>query len=337
MERYNVAVVGATGVVGQKFLEVLEEYDFPIQELYLFASKRSAGTTRTFRGKEYTILELTKESFKTYPIDIALFSAGGGTSLTYAPLAAREGVTVIDNSSAWRMNADVPLIVPEVNADVLTVDDRLIANPNCSTIQSVVALYPIEALFHVERVHYTTYQAVSGSGSAGIVDLENGLEGKTHTNYPHPIASNVLPHIDVFLPNGYTKEEIKMVEETKKIMNNSELKVTATCVRVPVFNGHSVAMSVTCKEKINLDALRDVYAHAKGIVLLDIPEENKYPTPHIANGTDDTYIGRLRVDLDDPYTVHIFCSADNIRKGAASNTIQIAQVLIDRGYIQKKS
>lgn len=333
MKKYHVAVVGASGVVGQKFLEVLAEYQFPIEQLYLFASHRSAGKEVIYEGKKIVIEELTPEVFTQYPIQIALFSAGGGTSLEYAPIAAQAGAIVIDNSSAWRMEEHIPLIVPEVNAGVLTGREKIIANPNCSTIQSVVALKPVDDLFAIKSVNYTTYQAVSGSGVAGIRDLENGMKGEAHTNYPHPIAFNVLPHIDQFLDNGYTKEEVKMVNETKKIMGLEHAKITATCVRVPVWNGHSVAMSVTCEQPIDLDILRNAFKTAPGIVLADDVSQNEYPMPLFANGTDDTYVGRLRIDLDDPYTLHLFCAADNIRKGAASNTIQIAQYLIANNLV----
>lgn len=333
MKKYHVAVVGASGVVGQKFLEVLAEYDFPIEKLYLFASHRSAGKEVVYRGETIVIEELTPEVFTKYPIQIALFSAGGSTSLEFAPIAAAAGVTVIDNSSAWRMDEHVPLVVPEVNGHVLKGTDRIIANPNCSTIQSVVALNPVDELFGVKSVNYATYQAVSGSGLAGIRDLENGIKGAEPTNYPHPIAFNVLPHIDQFLDNGYTKEEVKMVNETKKIMDLHTAKITATCVRVPVWNGHSVSMSITCEKKIDLDLLRKTLQNAPGVVLADDVSRNEYPMPLLANGSDDTYVGRLRVDLDDPHTLHLFCAADNIRKGAASNTIQIAQYLIAQNLI----
>lgn len=333
MKKYHVAIIGASGVVGQKFLEVLAEYDFPIEKLYLFASHRSAGNEIVYRGETIIIEELTPEVFTKYPIQIALFSAGGTTSQQYAPIAAAAGAVVIDNSSAWRMEADIPLIVPEVNASRLTARDKIIANPNCSTIQAVVALKPVDVLFGIKAVNYATYQAVSGSGAAGLRDLENGINGQENTNYPHPIAFNVLPHIDQFLDNGYTKEEVKMINETKKIMHLPDAKITATCVRVPVWNGHSVAMSVTCEKPIDLMALRDAFKVADGVVLADDTEQNAYPMPLLANGTDVTFVGRLRVDLDDPCTLHMFCAADNIRKGAASNTIQIAQYLIQQNLI----
>lgn len=333
MKKYHVAIVGASGVVGQKFLEVLAEYQFPIEKLYLFASHRSAGKEVVYEGQTIIIEELTPEVFTKYPIQIALFSAGGETSQKYAPVAAQAGVVVIDNSSAWRMDENIPLVVPEVNANVLTGEEKIIANPNCSTIQSVVALKPVDDLFGIKAVNYATYQAVSGSGVAGIRDLESGIKGEEHTNYPHPIAFNVLPHIDQFLDNGYTKEEVKMVNETKKIMGLVNAKITATCVRVPVWNGHSVAMSITCEKPIDLHVLRDAFETAPGVVLADSVSRNEYPMPLMADGTDDTFVGRLRVDLDDPHTLHLFCAADNIRKGAASNTIQIAQYLIANNLV----
>ena len=244
MKKYNVAVVGATGMVGRKFLQVLEERKLPVENYYLFASKRSAGKKIKFMGEEYTVLELTETCFDGKNIDIALFSAGGDTYLKYAPCAAKAGAVVIDNSSAWRMNDDVPLVVPEVNPEDIEWNHGIIANPNCSTIQAVVALKPLHDLYKIKRVIYSTYQAVSGAGMGGYADLENGIKGELPKKFPHPIFGNCLPHIDVFTDNGYTKEEIKMIKETQKILHDKNIKVTATTVRVPVFYGHSESINI---------------------------------------------------------------------------------------------
>ena len=324
---YNVAVVGATGAVGQKMIDVLTEYEFPINELMLYASARSAGKTVSVNGKDVVIRELS-DAIYADPIDIALFSAGGSISEQYAPRLSQQGVIVIDNSSAFRMQADIPLIVPEVNRVELSPDKTLIANPNCSTIQSVVALAPLAEVYGLTRVAYTSYQAVSGSGQKGIEDLERGARGEEPKNYPYPIFDNVLPHIDVFLENGYTKEEQKMIEETRKILNAPNLGVTATCVRVPVRNSHAVSITVTLDREATLAEVKAVLADAPVIVLMDNPGELVYPTPLDANGTDEVYVGRVRVDESQPNTFHLWCVADNVRKGAAANAVQIAQCMI---------
>ncbi|MBP9484563.1 MAG: aspartate-semialdehyde dehydrogenase [Negativicutes bacterium] len=330
---YHVAVVGATGMVGRKMLEILEEYDFPVASLTLLASPRSAGQTLVWRGQEYTVEALTAESFDR-PLDIAFFSAGGGTSLEFAPIAAEKGVFVIDNSSAWRMNADISLIVPEVNFPDLDLEkSKIIANPNCSTIQSVLPLKPLQDAFGLKRVVYTTYQAVSGSGQKGIADLENGEKGGAPTNYPHPIYGNCIPHIDSFLPDGYTKEEVKMIEETRKILNLPDLPVSATCVRVPVWNGHSVAINVTLDKPATVEEIQALFASAEGIVLQDNPDEDFYPMPINGSGRDEVFVGRIRKDESFPNTFHIWTVADNIRKGAASNTIQIGLKMIQEGLL----
>lgn len=323
---YRVAVVGATGAVGQKMVEVLVERAFPMRELLLYASERSAGRTVHVNGSDIVIRELTEQIYDD-AIDIALFSAGGSVSERYAPGLSERGVIVIDNSSVFRMQAGIPLIVPEVNADTLNGTERLIANPNCSTIQSVVTLAPLAERFGIERVAYTSYQAVSGSGQKGIRDLENGRLGEPPTNYPYPIHDNVLPHIDVFLDNGYTKEEQKMIEETRKIIGNPELGVTATCVRVPVRNGHAVSITVTLEEDTSVEDIRALLREAPGIVLTDAPEQLAYPTPLQADGTDEVHVGRIRRDESQPRTFHLFCVADNVRKGAATNAVQIADLM----------
>lgn len=317
------AIVGATGVVGAKMIQRLEESNLTVDHLYLMASKRSAGKVLQFRGKDIVVEELTENSFDK-KIDYALFSAGGSTSLQFAPIAERNGVIVIDNSSAWRMHDDIDLVVPECNAP--TLNRKIIANPNCSTIQSVVPLGPLHKAFGITRVAYTTYQAVSGSGQAGINDLINGEKGIEPTNYPHPIYNNVLPHIDVFNEEGYTKEEIKMIQETRKILSLDEtVAVTATCVRVPVLNSHSVAINVTFKQDTTVDAIRSILEKAPGIVVIDNPKNNEYPMPLYATGKDEVFVGRIRRDHSLPNSFHIWCVADNIRKGAASNTVQIAE------------
>ena len=327
MKKYNVAVVGATGMVGRTFLKVLEELNLPVENYYLMASKRSAGSKVEFMGKEYVIEELTENSFDK-DIDIALFSAGGSTSEKFAPIAASKGVVVIDNSSAWRMDPEVPLVVPEVNPDDILKHKGIIANPNCSTIQAMVALKPLHDKYKIKRIVYSTYQAVSGAGLAGWQDLENGLKGEEPKKFPHPIANNCLPHIDVFLPNGYTKEEMKMVNETIKILGDDSLKITATTVRVPVFNSHSESINLEFEKQFDLDELKDVLKNAPGIIVQDDPENNVYPLAANATGTNETYVGRIRRDESVESGVNLWVVADNIRKGAAANAVQIAQKLI---------
>lgn len=326
----HVAVVGATGVVGQKMLDLLEEYQFPVQTLHLFASSRSEGRRITWRGQEYVIEHLSESSFDR-PLDIVFFSAGGEISKKYAPIARSKGATVIDNSSAWRMNDDIALVVPEVNAASLKKDaPQIIANPNCSTIQSVLPLKPLHDAFGLKRVLYTTYQAVSGSGQKGIEDLKRGSVGEAPQCYAHPIYGNCLPHIDLFLENGYTKEEEKMINETRKILNLPDLPVSATCVRVPVWNGHSVAINATFEKPASVEEIQDLLAAFPGIRLEDAPEENRYPMPILADGNDAVWVGRIREDQSLPNTFHLWSSADNIRKGAASNAVQIALQLIKK-------
>lgn len=324
----NVALVGVTGVVGSTFLKVLEERDFPFNELYMMASAKSAGKTINFRGKDYIVEELNEHSFDK-DIDIALFSAGGSVSEKYAPIAAAHGVTVVDNSSQWRMDPTVPLVVPEVNPDDVKWNKGIIANPNCSTIQAMVVLKPLHDKYRIKRVIYSTYQAVSGSGVKGIEDLKNGLAGNDTTNaYPHPIAGNCIPQIDVFLDNGYTKEEMKMINETHKILGDDSIKVTATTVRVPVFDSHSESINIEFEKDFDLDELRELLANAPGIVVQDDPANSVYPLAREAAGTDEVYVGRIRRDFSVDSGVNLWVVSDNIRKGAATNTVQIAEELL---------
>lgn len=329
MRRLNVAVVGATGMVGRTFLKVLEERNFPIENLYLFASSKSKGMYLEFKGKKYEVQELTEDSFKGN-IDIALFSAGGEVSKKFAPIAKENGVIVVDNSSAWRMHKEVPLVVPEVNPQDVNWHQGIIANPNCSTIQCVVPIKPLHDAFKIKRIVYSTYQAVSGSGLGGIRDLDRGLEGEPPEKYPHPIAFNCLPHIDVFMDNGYTKEEMKMIEETKKILNDYNLKITATTVRVPVRYGHSVSVNLEFENSFELDEIFEILKNANGVIVQDNVNNNVYPMPIIAEGTDEVYVGRIRRDFSVENGINMWVVADNIRKGAATNTVQIAELLIDQ-------
>lgn len=332
MKNYNVAMVGASGMVGRKMLEVLEERKFPIDNFYPMSSSRSAGKTVAFRGREYVLEELNENSFKK-DIDIALFSAGGDTSLRFAPIAARDGVIVIDNSSAFRMDDAVPLIVPEVNSEELKHHQNIIANPNCSTIQAVVALRPIHDAYQIKRIIYSTYQAVSGSGLKGFQDLENGVKGETNRFYPYPIAFNCLPHIDSFLENGYTKEEMKMINETHKILGNYDIAITATTVRVPVYYGHSESINIETEKPFELEEVKALLADSPGIIVLDDPQNNVYPTPLQAENRDEVFVGRIRRDFSCENGLNMWVVADNIRKGAATNAVQIAERLIQDKYI----
>lgn len=330
MKQYRVAVVGATGMVGRKFLQVLEERKLPVSEYFLFASARSAGKQLPFMGKTYTVRELTDDAFQDLGIDIALFSAGGETSQHFAPIVAASGAVVIDNSSCWRMDPDVPLVVPEVNPDAIPgyKNKGIIANPNCSTIQAMVVLKPLADAYGLKRVVYSTYQAVSGAGQKGYMDLVNGLKGEAPQKFPHPIAGNCLPHIDVFLDTGYTKEEQKMIDETRKILSLPELRVTATTVRVPVYHGHSESINVEFARPFELDELRAVLEKAPGLIVRDDPKHNVYPMAIEAADTDPVYVGRIRRDFSVDSGVNLWCVADNIRKGAATNAVQIAEELI---------
>jgi aspartate-semialdehyde dehydrogenase len=325
----NIAIVGATGLVGSTFRKVLEERNFPFENAYMMASAKSAGKCVDFCGKEYEVEELTEYSFDK-PIDIALFSAGGGTSEKFAPVAAEHGAVVVDNSSQWRMDPSVPLVVPEVNPDDIKWNKGIIANPNCSTIQAVVALKPLHDKYGIRRIIYSTYQAVSGSGLKGIRDLEEGLKGNDIMQaYPHPIAGNCLPQIDVFTDNGYTKEEMKMVNETHKILGDDSIGVTATTVRVPVRDSHSESINVELERPFaDIDEVKGLFAAAPGIVLQDDPSAGVYPLARAAAGTDEVYVGRIRRDFSIENGLNFWCVADNIRKGAATNAVQIAELLI---------
>ena len=332
MKKYNVAVVGATGLVGQTFLKVLKERNFPVEKLYLYASARSAGKIVNFDGKDYTVIELKEENIKD-DIDVALFSAGGSISKEYAPKFKAKGAIVIDNSSAWRMEKDIPLVVPEANPEALDGHNGIIANPNCSTIQVMPVLKVLADKYGLKRVVYSTYQAVAGSGQKGIDDLEANLKGEPSKNYPHQIAFNLLPHIDVFLDNGYTKEEIKMVEETRKILGLPDLRVTATCVRVPVKMGHAVSVNVELEKPFELEDVFKAFEEKEGVIVQDDVSKNVYPMPIVAEDTDEVYVGRIRRDKSVENGLNLWVVADNIRKGAATNTIQIAETLIKKGVI----
>jgi aspartate-semialdehyde dehydrogenase len=330
MKKYNIAVVGATGMVGRKFLQVLEERKLPAENYYLFASAKSAGTKLPFMGKEYEIIELKKENIINKKIDIALFSAGAGVSREFAPVFAEKGCVVIDNSSAWRTDKDVPLVVPEVNPGDIDWHHGIIANPNCSTIQAVVALKPLHDAFKIKRIVYSTYQAVSGAGQQGYKDLENGIKGEAPKKFPYPIFGNVIPHIDVFLENGYTKEEEKMMFETKKIMGDYSLKITATAVRVPVFHGHSESINVEFHNPVDITEVREVLSKAPGITVYDDTSRNIYPMPILMQDKDGVMVGRIRRDFSVENGINMWVVADNIRKGAATNAVQIAEILIKK-------
>lgn len=327
MKGVNIAVVGATGMVGRNFLKILDERNFPINNLYLFSSEKSAGSKLIFKGKEYEVEVLTEESFKR-DIDIALFSAGGAVSKKYAPIARDNGVIVVDNSSAWRMDKDIPLVIPEVNPEDISWNNGIIANPNCSTIQSVVPLKVLHDAFKIKRIIYSTYQAVSGSGMGGIKDLENGINGEEHKKYPHQIAYNCIPHIDDFMENGYTKEEMKMIDETKKILNDDSIRITATTVRVPVKYGHSVSINIEFENAFELEKVFELLQNADGIIVQDDLEKFIYPMPINAEGTDKVYVGRIRRDYSIDNGLNLWVVADNTRKGAATNAVQIAELLI---------
>ena len=324
----NLAIVGATGLVGSTFLKVLEERNFPFDNLYIMASAKSAGTTVTFKGKDYIVEELTESSFDK-PIDIALFSAGGSVSQKFAPIAASRGITVVDNSSAFRMDENVPLVVPEVNPDDIKWNKGIIANPNCSTIQAMVVLKPLYDKYGLKRVIFSTYQAVSGTGLKGIEDLKNGLAGSTETKaYPHPIANNCLPHIDSFLDNGYSKEEMKMINETRKILGDQDIAITSTTVRIPVFESHSESVNIELKKPFEVEDIKKLLASAPGVVLQDDPQKNIYPLARNAAGKDEVFVGRIRRDFSVENGLNLWIVADNIRKGAATNAVQIAEELL---------
>jgi aspartate-semialdehyde dehydrogenase len=331
-QSYTVAVVGATGAVGTEMIAVLEERKFPVEKLVPLASSRSAGGTVTFHGQDIPIQALQKDSFEG--VDIALFSAGTDVSREYAPIAAKAGTVVIDNSAAWRMDKDVPLVVPEVNPHDVLQHKGIIANPNCSTIQMVVALKPLHDAARIRRVVVTTFQSVSGTGKEAMDELMDeckdllGFKEPTPKVYPHQIAFNCLPHIDEFLPNGYTKEEMKMLNETRKIMGDSTIQVTATTVRVPVYVGHSEAVNIETEKKLSANDARAILSTAPGVLVYDDPAHQIYPMPLDAAGKDEVYVGRIREDESIQNGLNLWVVADNLRKGAALNAVQIAELLI---------
>ncbi|RMH98923.1 MAG: aspartate-semialdehyde dehydrogenase [Calditrichaeota bacterium] len=330
MTQYTVAVVGATGLVGQKMIEVLEARAFPVKELIPVASQESAGQRVTFRGQSLRVQALSPEVFSG--VDIALFSAGGEVGREYAPVAVEAGAVVIDNSSAWRMEPEVPLVVPEVNPHTVRQHRGIIANPNCSTIQMVVALYPLHRRYRIRRIVVATYQAVTGSGRQGVRQLQEEIaRGRSEaTAYPHPIAYNCLPHIDRFLEDGYTREEHKMVQETRKILGDERLRITATCVRVPVLGGHSEAVNVEFEQPFHLTEVRQILSSAPGVVLQDDPSTFTYPHPVYAADRDEVFVGRLRRDPSVENGLNLWIVSDNLRKGAATNAVQIAEELINQ-------
>lgn len=322
---YVVAVVGASGLVGSTMLAVLEERDFPVSKLVPLASKKSAGQVVAFQGKDWTIEELTPEAF-TEDIDIAFFSAGGDVSTQFAPIAAEKGIQVVDNSSAWRMDKNTPLVVPEVNPEAALVHGGIFANPNCSTIQCMAPLKVLNDLYGLKRVIYSTYQAVAGSGVKGLRALNEGV----NEAYAYEIVKNVIPQIDVFLENGYTKEEMKMIEETRKILDLPELAVTATTVRVPVDYGHSVSVNVELENDFDLETVKRAMSAFPSIVIKDDPANLQYPMPIDVKGKDEIYVGRIRRDFSRENALNLWIVADNIRKGAATNSVQIAELLTGR-------
>lgn len=323
MKKYNVAVVGATGLVGRKIVEILEERNFPVKTLYPMSSKKSAGTKITYNGEEIIVEELTESSFDK-DIDIALFAAGGSVSEKFAKIAAKKGVKVVDNSSFFRMDKDVPLIVPEINPEDINYGYGIFANPNCSTIQSVLPLKPIDDAYGIKRIVYSTYQAVSGSGIGGLNDLENG----TNEKYPYPIEHNVIVHIDDFLDNGYTKEEMKMINETRKILHKKDLKVTATTARVPVKFSHCISINAELEKDFEINDVKKLLKDYPGVKLYDDPKTLTYPMPIISEGKDDVYVGRVRRDYSVENGLNLWSVGDNTRKGAALNAVQIAELLI---------
>lgn len=327
MKKYNIAIVGATGMVGRMFLKVLEERQLPVDNYYLYASQKSAGKTVDFMGKPHTVIELKPENVLDKKLDFALFSAGGSVSKEYAPIFASTGCIVVDNSSQWRMDENVPLVVPEVNGEEALNHHGIIANPNCSTIQAMLPLKALDDAFGIKRVVYSTYQAVSGAGVQGYKDLEDGIKGEPTKKFPHPIFGNVLPHIDVFLDNGYTKEEEKMINETKKILGNPAIKATATTVRVPVFHGHSESINIEFNRPSTLEGIINALKGMKNLVVCERGED--YPMPIYAEGHDEVYVGRIRMDDTVDSGCNIWVVADNIRKGAATNAVQIVEYLIE--------
>lgn len=328
MKEYKLAIVGATGMVGRKVLEVVQEYNLPISQCSFFATRKSAGTDFFFKGKQCLVQELKTTSFDE-DFDFAIFSAGGETAKLFAPIAAEKGCIVVDNSSAFRMDENVPLVVPEVNPEEIKNNHGIIANPNCSTIQAVIPLKALDDKYKIKRIVYSTYQAVSGAGKEGVNDLERGLRGEEPQKFPYPIVNNCLPHIDSFLENGYTKEEEKMINETRKILKRPDLRITATTVRVPVINSHSESINVEFENDFNLDELKKHLSNTPGIIVQDDPKNNIYPLALNATGHDESFVGRIRRDFSVESGINFWCVADNIRKGAASNAVQIVQKLIE--------
>jgi len=320
----KVAIVGVTGLVGEVFLEVLEERNFPVTDLIPVASARSMGSTVAFKGREWTVQSI-EEAIQAAP-EIALFSAGAQVSLEFAPKFAERGTVVIDNSSAWRMDADKKLIVPEVNGDILNGEDKVIANPNCSTIQMVVALFPLHKRFGIKRIVVSTYQSVTGTGKEALEQLNSERLGQISKKiYPHPIDLNALPHIDIFQPNGYTREEMKMVNETQKIIGDDSIKVTATCVRLPVMGGHSESVNVEFHNEYEIEEVIEILKNSPGVIVEDDVSRNIYPMPLYAEGKDDVFVGRIRRDESQARTLNLWIVSDNLRKGAATNAVQIAE------------
>ena len=328
----KIAVVGATGLVGNVMLQVLKEHQFPYDELLLVASERSAGKVVIYNNKEYTVISMT-EAVAARP-DLAIFSAGGGTSLEWAPKFAAVGTKVIDNSSAWRMVADKKLIVPEINAHALTKEDMIIANPNCSTIQLVMALAPLHKKYGIKRVVVSTYQSVTGTGVKAVQQLENERKGVQGTKaYPHPIDLNCLPHGGNFEEDGYTTEETKLHNETRKILGDDTIKVTATVVRIPTYGGHSEAVNVEFKNDFNLEEVKQILSEMTGVVVVDDPSKNEYPMPLLAKDKDEVFVGRIRRDFSQDNTLNLWVVADNLRKGAATNAVQIAEYLVKNNLL----
>ena len=327
MKKIDLAIVGATGLVGRTFLKVLEEKRLPISSYTLFASSNSKGKSISFMGKEYIVQELDESSFEKH-FDYALFSAGKDVAIKYAPIAVKNGCVVIDNSSAYRMDDRVPLVVPEVNKEDIFSHNGIIANPNCSTIQAMVPLKPLHDKYKIKRIVYSTYQAVSGAGNLGCVDLENGIKGISSQKFPHNIFNNCIPHIDDFIENGYTKEEIKMINETKKILHDDNIKITATCVRVPVFNSHSESINVEFEKEFDISDVYKLLSKFPNIIVQDDLSKNIYPLAANATGKNEVFIGRIRRDYSVQSGLNMWVVADNIRKGAATNAVQILEELI---------
>jgi aspartate-semialdehyde dehydrogenase len=328
----KVAVVGATGLVGSKMLQILSERNFPVSELIPVASEKSVGKEVEYKGKKYKIVNM-QDAIAAKP-DVALFSAGGSTSLEWAPKFAAAGITVIDNSSAWRMDPTKKLVVPEINADALSAEDKIIANPNCSTIQMVVALNPLHHKYNIKRIVVSTYQSVTGTGVKAVNQLMNerkSIEGEMA--YKYPIDLNVIPQIDVFLENGYTKEEMKMVNETRKIMRDDSIRITSTTVRIPVMGGHSESVNVEFSKDFDLEEVKDILSNSPGVVVQDDPANQHYPMPMNAHEKDEVFVGRLRRDETQPNTLNMWIVSDNLRKGAATNAVQIAEYLMQKGLL----